>query len=168
VCFAYVFIKGSADRLCPRVVRDPQTDNTQYGAAQRQELFKWAADNPEAYKRELAICRDARFTLIGQFIQFLSMHLMIVACLCVVAMNWRAGRPSLLLFGRGQVEPFYLADEPEPDAETASRRSRTSSLRSKTPSAINDHLLVREPNCAAFWLKLVVRTSWCPQGPLLD
>ena len=76
-----------------------ETDNTHAGGGNRQLLFIYASINyPEL---ERGFCRDTRIALMGQFCQFVCMHLAVLACLCVVMANWRMEAPTrqLQLFG---------------------------------------------------------------------
>lgn len=74
-----------------------EKDNTHAGGQSRQLLFIYASIYyPEA---EARFCRDTRVALVGQFLQFVVMHLAIPACLLVVAANWAVEKPSLRLFG---------------------------------------------------------------------
>ncbi|KAM3574802.1 hypothetical protein VYU27_003227 [Nannochloropsis oceanica] len=103
-----------------------ETDTSHAGGANRQLLFLVAGNKyPETEK---AFCRDTRVALLGQFAQFVIMHLAIGACLLVVLANWRIEKPSmqLHLFG-SKASSFLFPDAPPGQEDGEGGRGRGSS-----------------------------------------
>ena len=92
-----------------------ETDTSHAGGANRQLLFLVAGNKyPETEK---AFCRDTRVALLGQFAQFVMMHLAIGACLLVVLANWRIEKPSMQLHLFGSKASSFLFPDAPPGQE---------------------------------------------------
>jgi len=92
-----------------------ETDTSHAGGANRQLLFLVAGSKyPDT---ERGFCRDTRVALVGQFVQFVIMHLAIGACLVVVLANWRIERPSMQLHLFGSKASSFLFPNVPPGQE---------------------------------------------------
>ncbi len=118
-----------------------KTDTTHAGGKSRQQLFAFAsALYPETVD---GFCRDTRVALVGQFAQFVLMHLAVVGCLVVVMANWRMEPPSmqLHLFG-SKASSFLFPNVPPGQEGLADGGGGEENRRASTTTGLQEPLLV--------------------------